>query len=266
MLSRGRSFRTPQIRKVISHEHRDLTVFGQLAVDGESPQHRIGIRRTSGGETLAKIDGERKDRLSDLALMLPTVDVESSSFELVDGGPSVRRELLDWGLFHVEPSFFPVWQRYQRALKQRNAALKQIKSRGLSSVVAWDAELATAGESLHHFREDFLKSFQPVLQEIMTQFLGVRSFQLEYLSGWEEGTCLQDALSNSREKDQALGYTKPLFGIQRIETYAEHDRSHEALVYDAALASGTWEPSALAPGQRLTWSRPLYTKLETVVA
>jgi methionyl-tRNA synthetase len=65
---------------------------------------------------------------------------------------------------------------------------------------------------------------------------------------------------------QALGYTKPLFGTQRIETYAEHERSHEALVYDAALASGTWEPSALAPGQRLTWSRPLYTKLDMAVA
>lgn len=64
---------------------------------------------------------------------------------------------------------------------------------------------------------------------------------------------------------QSLGYTEPLFGTQRLATYAEAERSHDALVYDAALASGRWGPSALPPGQRITWSRPLYTKLEAVV-
>lgn len=65
---------------------------------------------------------------------------------------------------------------------------------------------------------------------------------------------------------QALGYTQPLFGTQRIVTYSEDERTHDALVYDAVLASGTWAPSTLPPGQHLTWSRPLYTKLEAVVA
>ena len=65
---------------------------------------------------------------------------------------------------------------------------------------------------------------------------------------------------------QALGYTQALFGTQRIVTYAEDERSHDALVYDAALALGTWGPSTLPPGQRITWSRPLYTKLEAVMA
>ena len=35
-----------------------------------------------------------------------------------------RRRFLDWGLFHVEPEFLPLWRRYARALKQRNALLK----------------------------------------------------------------------------------------------------------------------------------------------
>jgi DNA replication and repair protein RecF len=36
-----------------------------------------------------------------------------------------RRRFLDWGLFHVEPDFLSLWRRYSRALKQRNALLKQ---------------------------------------------------------------------------------------------------------------------------------------------
>ncbi len=72
--------------------------------------------------------------------------------------------------------------------------------------------------------------------------------------------------SGAEKVHQALGYTQPLFGSQRIVTYAEDQRSHDALVYDAALASGAWAPSVLPTGQRITWSRPLYTKLEAAMA
>jgi len=66
---------------------------------------------------------------------------------------------------------------------------------------------------------------------------------------------------------RALGYEQPLFGAQHIVTYAERERIHEALVYDATPATGYWAPSALTPGQRLEPPKPLYKKLEeTVVA
>ncbi len=43
------------------------------------------------------------------------------------------------------------------------------------------------------------------------------------------------------------------------------ERSHDALVYDATDAAGSWEPSTLAPGQRLTWSQPLYKQLDVTI-
>lgn len=62
---------------------------------------------------------------------------------------------------------------------------------------------------------------------------------------------------------QAFGYEHPLFGTQHIVTYAERERTHEALVYNAAHATGRWAPSTLASGQRLAWSQPLYKKIDT---
>jgi methionyl-tRNA synthetase len=59
----------------------------------------------------------------------------------------------------------------------------------------------------------------------------------------------------------ALGYKQALFGTQRIVTYAEHKRTHAVLEYDASGATGHWLPQPLPPGQRLTWSTPLYKKL-----
>ena len=63
-----------------------------------------------------------------------------------------------------------------------------------------------------------------------------------------------------------LGYDRPLFGRSRVETYAEGDWEHEALVYDPAEATGRWAPSSLEAGRRLQPSAPLFRKLEPEVA
>jgi len=59
-----------------------------------------------------------------------------------------------------------------------------------------------------------------------------------------------------------LGYSGRIFGEQRIVTYDESGRPHEALIYDATGATGRWEPSELPPGQRLGTITPLFVKLE----
>jgi methionyl-tRNA synthetase len=60
----------------------------------------------------------------------------------------------------------------------------------------------------------------------------------------------------------ALGHEQPLFGTQRLVTYTESKHTHDALVYEAGDATGRWAASALPPGLRLTWSKPLYKKLD----
>jgi hypothetical protein len=48
-----------------------------------------------------------------------------------------------------------------------------------------------------------------------------------------------------------LGYDTPLFGKQYTELQHEATRDHLVLRYDGAGAAGRWQPSQLAPGQRL---------------
>ena len=45
-------------------------------------------------------------------------------FQIIDSGPSVRRSVLDWGLFHVKHDYYDLWKNYRRALKQRNSLLR----------------------------------------------------------------------------------------------------------------------------------------------
>ncbi len=67
---------------------------------------------------------------------------------------------------------------------------------------------------------------------------------------------------SSERLHTALGYQGRLFGELQIETYEESTRSHEALTYDPAGASGSWSPSQLQSGQQLSEPRPLYAKLD----
>jgi methionyl-tRNA synthetase len=62
-----------------------------------------------------------------------------------------------------------------------------------------------------------------------------------------------------------LGHDGRLFGTQKIVTYREATRSHEAVIYDPSGATGRWSPSNLQPGQRLGEPAPLFKKLDEKV-
>ena len=58
-----------------------------------------------------------------------------------------------------------------------------------------------------------------------------------------------------------LGHAGQLFGEQKIETYQEAARSHEALTYIPGEAAGRWAPRALTAGQPRRQPAPLSKKL-----
>ncbi len=67
---------------------------------------------------------------------------------------------------------------------------------------------------------------------------------------------------SAQKVHEYLGYDGSLFGEQRIETYEEDGRTHEALTLDAAGAVGRWDKRRLPVGQALREPQALFTKLE----
>lgn len=67
---------------------------------------------------------------------------------------------------------------------------------------------------------------------------------------------------SAQQIHEMLGFEGQLFGEQRIESYEEENRTHEALIYDGTFAIGRWEPQTLPPGQALASPVPLFTKLD----
>ena len=126
---------------------------------------------------------------------------------MVPGPGENPRRFLDWGLFHVEQEFLPLWRRYARALRQRNALLKA--RAGNDQLDAWDRELADAGEPLGRHRQRYLEAVEPTVRQLAAQLApGLGGLALGYQPGWRRDDFpLLDALLFCRERDRQAGFT-----------------------------------------------------------
>ena len=116
-LGRGRSFRTRHVERLIRTGADGLTLIGHLAA-AVRPLI-VGIRANR-DRTEARVGGQPVVSFADLAAAFPVQVIDPNLHKLIEEGPAGRRRAMDWGVFHVEHSFAADWQRYQRALKQRN--------------------------------------------------------------------------------------------------------------------------------------------------
>ena len=205
LLGYGRSFRGRVRDGLIRTGQPDLSLFAEW-VDGHGRSRKAGLRH-AGGTWEARLDGAPAPSLTELCAEFAVVTFEPGSHELIAGGAEHRRRFLDWALFHVEPEFLPVWRRYARALKQRNALLKRAPAPG--ALEPWDRELADSGATLTGQRRAYLDRLDPVLAATAAEFLPEPgAAALRFLPGWRhEETSLADALWLARERDLAAGYT-----------------------------------------------------------
>jgi DNA replication and repair protein RecF len=205
ILGYGRSFRGRIRDGVVRSGAAALEVYAEWR-DGQGASHRAGLRH-GGDRWEARLDGAPAPSLTELCARIAVVTFEPGSHDLIGGGAEHRRRYLDWGLFHVEPEFLPWWRRYQRALKQRNAALKG--NPGPATLAPWERELAESGEVLTRLRQAYLQRLEPsVAAQAQTYLSELGQASLEFRPGWKRAELsLADALLLSRERDVATGHT-----------------------------------------------------------
>jgi DNA replication and repair protein RecF len=204
-LGRGRSFRTARSETLIRKGGHELLLTGRVHRAGRS--QAVGVR-FSRERFEARAGGERIASLAELARVLPVQAIDPEVHRLVEEGPQERRRYLDWGVFHVEPSFVDHWRRYQRALRQRNAALRA--GQGPTVVQAWNPELVEAGERVAEFRQRYLELLRPHVAAVGERLLGL-PLELGLSRGWAGDATLADALEAAwpRDAERAMTHVGP---------------------------------------------------------
>lgn len=207
LLGYGRSFRVGGRDAVIQRGAESVQLFAELCEGPDSAVHRLGLRR-SAREWEARLDGASVATLGELFIHCAVVTFEPGSHALIAGPAELRRRFLDWGLFHVEQNFLPVWRDYQRALRQRNALLRQ--GAPSAELAPWEQALALSGTALHGLRTGYVEELVAPLGEVAGAiFPGPGVPTLRYQAGWRAGELgLLEALEAGRDRDRQLGYTQ----------------------------------------------------------
>lgn len=202
MLGMGKSFRSHKIADLIQHHKTELIVSGKLK-STENIKTQLGIMR-SRQQTNIKVNSKLVRKTSILARHLPLQIIHPESYLLIAGGPLHRRQYLDWGLFHVEPNYHQLWQRYQRALKQRNALLR---NKNNNAVDIFDHELSSAAAAINDKRQAYLSNLLPIIADFAAKLLPACEIKLVYRPGWDLEMSLKAVLQQNYHNDCHKGYT-----------------------------------------------------------
>lgn len=210
LLARGRSFRSTRLANVVRQGAEGLRVVAQVA-DINEPQIPLGLEYWH-GKLGIRAAGQAIKQASILAQHLRLLLITPQSALIFHKEPKQRRRLLDWGLFHVEHNFLPVYRRWQRALDQRNAALRT----HVSNLDLWDKALAETAEELNSMRKAYVARLAPACLAFSRRFSGLSAeLELNYRSGWGDGQLYADVLRAERESDLQQGFTRA--GPQRAD-------------------------------------------------
>jgi DNA replication and repair protein RecF len=203
-LSRGRSFRTRKTRSLLSHG-RDRCVLVARLRTAMGSGVVLGMER-SPQQTRMRMNGRAVDSVAEFAAALPVLCMHPQSHALIEGGPAYRRGFLDWGVFHVEPGFLGSWQRYQRALRQRNRSLRDPEARRM--IPAWDRELSEAAAAIDRARGAYMEEYRPMLARCVDRLLPTGDLELRYERGWPVDRELATVLQGDCEGDRRQGHTR----------------------------------------------------------
>lgn len=103
---------------------------------------------------------------------------------MIDGPPEGRRDFLDRATFTLHPEYLTEVRVYRAALAQKNALLREAKTRGRlpdpSLLETWEEGLIAAGTRLIQRRTDFLSVFAPVFREVHEDVTGAAKGHAEF--------------------------------------------------------------------------------------
>ena len=161
-------------------------------------------------------------RLLDHIGLLPVVMIVPDDTRLATEGSEYRRRFLDNTLSQLDPQYLQNLVHYNRLLKQRNAALKQMAAErhfDQALLSTYDQQLLEPGQYLFRERRQFQESFTPLLVDYYEAISG----------GQEEVDCqyrsqllemgFAELLQSAAEKDRVLQRTT--VGIHRDDLLFE---------------------------------------------
>lgn len=202
-LAHGRSFRVKELNRMIHQGDSQFTLFAEVQ---EDETFTLAMQRSMSGDNKNRLNQVDLKSASQFAERLPVILFNPESFQLLTGGPKSRRQLIDWGVFYHYPLLRPHYLNVRRALKQRNAALKQNQKR--EQIKLWEHTIIENVHEINAARNEYLNLlFNQSLNALQT-FKDTHQLEFRFEPGWPETEDLLTLWDKTFHQDLRLGVTQ----------------------------------------------------------
>ena len=209
LLARGRSFRSSMVEPIIQRDANALLVRAQFD-DEHQGRLSAGVVRQRGNRIDLRLNETPERRTSEVARLMPIQTTLPDAANLVFGAPRERRRFVDWGTFHVEPSYLDELRDFQRTMHQRNSLLRRLKDRQTladAELAVWTKRLVVQGERVNATRQRYLERFLPLVRARLHSLDQTIRVDISYRRGWRENLTLEDSLREAQSRDVKFGLT-----------------------------------------------------------
>ncbi len=212
MLGMARSLRGASMGSVVRRGASACAVAGVLCdSDAHGETLPAPMRVDHNGERFViEVAGNAVTSVAELARYLPMQTISVDTLHLVDGPPKLRRQMIDWGAFHVDPQFRAAWRRAKECLRQRNALLRAASPPGDAELALWSRELSRWAQRVDAMRRRCVDIFRPLFfsrLDDLAGHLGLGDMELSYFPGWKPEWSIDEALAHAQQTDLMRGYT-----------------------------------------------------------
>lgn len=163
-LMNGFSFRTSRIPEMIRKGHPYFQL--EVGYCKHGVRHRLNLA-CSEKERRVNDNHNLSFSLNTLPGILPGVVMTPEDISIINGSPQSRRDYLDAQIAQTDPLYTHHLNRYQRAMRQRNALLKH---RQTATIESWEHEMAHAASYIITSRSEAIAELAPLSKQLHMGF------------------------------------------------------------------------------------------------
>jgi DNA replication and repair protein RecF len=228
MLGTGKSFRTARDTDLVREGLELAVVRGNAQVRAGQVNLSCTIARTARSTRKTYTINGQNVRYARFLGSIRVVTFVPADLQLVSGGPSLRRALLNVALAQDDRRYYHELVRYQKVLQQKSALLRGTVAPDEELLAIYDATLVEAGTLLMLARNHFITSLAREAEATHARWTGnAERLDVRYAPNVPFETPTQDAISFALT--QRLREVAPAERIRRMTLAGPH-RDDLALV------------------------------------
>ena len=202
----GKSFRTSVNDDLIAWDEEEGTILLDLMMRGTKHQLKVRLMRKEAAQFFIN---DTKIRRKDVMGTLRTVFFSADELRLIKGAPQDRRRFLDLEVSQVSARYYEEILLYQRAVQQRNAALREAQIRGKKpDIDMWDMQIAKGAAYIVKKRKETVARMNDAMKETMA-----------CLSGGDENVTIQYILAKGDDETKA----DMTWFLEKLAAFREED-------------------------------------------